>query len=247
VATVLGRGKQSLSATGIKTVYTNGCEGKCFLLEKILTIYIRVISFASALELYIREAFMKKMTLLILVCLAALLLCAQAHANYRIELKSGRSIITSYYWEENGRIMFYQLGGVVGYPADQVERITDTDRPEPQETPRVEPDVDEESSLESGPAEQGEVEVPAELDMDTEEFQAKVEQYQEELREVRRELSLNVDIYKSNMIENNWLISDDVKDKIEALQVKQDSIRHHILQLYGEELPDWWDDITQEQ
>jgi hypothetical protein len=185
---------------------------------------------------------MRKMTLFILVCFAALLLCMEAHANYRIELKSGRSIITSYYWEENGRIMFYQLGGVVGYPADQVERITDTDRPEPVETPREEPDVDEEPLHEADVAEQGDVEVPAELDMDPEEFQAKVEQYQRSLITLwaeRRQYHLDLEVAERN---NDESAIEELKKKITDLQYKRMSLRREVIDFYGNKYPDWWDE-----
>ncbi len=181
---------------------------------------------------------MRKMTLFILVCLASLLLCAQAHANYRIELKSGRSVITSYYWEENGRIMFYQLGGVVGYPAHQVERITDTDRPEPQETPREEPEMDQESSQDTDPAEQGEMEVPAELDMDAEEFQAKVEQYQEELRENLSVQLVHLDNFHvaRNLSDNEGMQKERII--LEELHDKQNQLRQKVIDLYIGSIPD---------
>ena len=189
---------------------------------------------------------MRKMTLFIVTCVAALLLCAQAHANYRIELKSGRSIITSYYWEENGRIMFYQLGGVVGYPADQVERITDTDRPEPQDTPRMEPEVDEESSQDTGAAGQGEVEVPAELDMDSEEFQAKVEQYQEELRENLQERNVYFQEYEFARLREDETSMNDVEKKLKDLQEQRNNLRRNVLDIYQNIQPRWWDDMVSE-
>ncbi|RQD63092.1 MAG: hypothetical protein D5R98_05210 [Desulfonatronovibrio sp. MSAO_Bac4] len=166
------------------------------------------------------------------------LLSAQSFAGYRIELHSGKYIVTNHFWEENGWIMFYQYGGQAGYPKSHVREITDTDMPEPVETPRQEQERDG--------ADPGDGEMPADLDMEPEEFQAKVEQYQEELREVSINLLSNVELYKTMMNENNWPNTDDVKDKIESLQAKQDNLRRDILTLY-EELPDWWHEIIQEQ
>ena len=42
-----------------------------------------------------------------------------SQASYRIELESGKSVITRYYWEEDGWVMFYQYDGVVGYQASE--------------------------------------------------------------------------------------------------------------------------------
>jgi len=55
-------------------------------------------------------------------------------AAYRIQLKNGREIITSRYWEEDSEIKFYSDGGVMGIPKDLVRRIDQSDLPEKKET-----------------------------------------------------------------------------------------------------------------
>lgn len=55
-------------------------------------------------------------------------------AAYRIQLKNGREIITSRYWEEGSEIKFYSDGGVMGIPKDLVRRIDQSDLPEKKAT-----------------------------------------------------------------------------------------------------------------
>ena len=88
-----------------------------------------------------KRILMKNLILMIMIG-AMLMFSSEAMANYLIELKSGKRIVTRYYWEEDGQIMFYQLGGVVGFPADQVERITPADRPESWQAQGLEPETD---------------------------------------------------------------------------------------------------------
>ena len=92
------------------------------------------------------------------------LFSAQSFAGYRIELHSGKYIVTNHFWEENGWIMFYQYGGQAGYPKSHVREITDTDMPEPVETPGQEQDVDDEPSQVGDGVDQGDGEIPADLE-----------------------------------------------------------------------------------
>lgn len=190
-----------------------------------------------------------------------IMLTGFATASYRIELKSGKNIVTSYYWEEDGQIMFYQYDGVVGYPADKVERIYDTDEPEPVETPRQEPEMDEESPQEIGGAEQEdgqelfedaldkdalkEVQESQQTDRNSEEFKKKVAQYQKELKTIHREIVILVDRHYSAMRDDLQVVMDETRERIYELQERQEKLRIKVQNLYGE-LPEWWYDITED-
>ncbi len=161
---------------------------------------------------------------------------SEAVANYLIELKSGRSIVTSYYWEENGQIMFYQLGGVVGYPADQVERITPADRPESWQ--------ESEYDLETHPEQQveevydlEEQEIP---DLDAEETQ----QLQNELKTLYQERIIMVERYYSAMRDDLHSIMTESRERIHELHEKQENLREQVQDIYGD-LPQWWFDIAE--
>jgi len=185
---------------------------------------------------------MKKMILMITIPFMLLMYSTDAPANYLIELKSGKIVVTSYYWKEDGQIIFYQLGGVVGYPADLVERIIPADRPQPVETPWEEPKMDAERPQETRAAEQGDMEEWADLDMDPEEFQAKVEQYQAALRTLlldRRQYYMDLEVAKRN---NDESAIKELQEIITDLQYKRMALRREVLDFYGNEFPDWWDE-----
>lgn len=186
---------------------------------------------------------MKKLTTFALT-FSMLILSAQSFAGFRIELHSGKYVVTRHYWEENGWIMFYQLGGQAGYPKSHVREITDTDMPEPVETPGQEPETDKELSQSGDGVNQGDGEIPADLDMDPEEFQAKVEQYQKELRAIHEEIVTLVNRHYSAMRDDLQTVMDETRERIYGLQAKQQELRTKIQNLYGE-LPEWWFDITE--
>lgn len=84
---------------------------------------------------------MKKHALLLAM---AILLCTPglSLSSYLVELKNGRSFLTSEYWEEDGLIRFYQFGGVIGFKRELVQKIEETSvrykeeiwEPEPEES-----------------------------------------------------------------------------------------------------------------
>jgi len=185
---------------------------------------------------------MKKLIVVITISVMLLMYSTDAPANYLIELKSGKSIVTSYYWEEDGQIIFYQLGGVVGYPADLVEMITAADRSQPVETPWEEPEMDPERLQETRAAKQGHMEKWADLDMDPEEFQARVEQYQAALRTLlldRSQYYMDLEVAKRN---NEESAIKELQEIITDLQHKRMALRREVLDFYSNEFPDWWDE-----
>lgn len=54
---------------------------------------------------------------------------AAACASYVIKLKNGKEFVTSRYWEEGKRIMFYTSGGTLGFEKDFISKIEESDRP----------------------------------------------------------------------------------------------------------------------
>lgn len=59
---------------------------------------------------------------------------APAWASYLIKLKNGKEFVTSRYWEEGERIMFYTSGGTLGIEKDAISKIEESDRPVETET-----------------------------------------------------------------------------------------------------------------
>ena len=179
---------------------------------------------------------MKNLILMIMVG-AMLMFSSEAVANYLIELKSGRSIVTSYYWEENGQIMFYQLGGVVGYPADQVERVTDTDQAELQETPGAE------YGSETHPEQQAEDFIDQQGLIITDTDAEEAEQLQNELKKLHQERVIMVERYYSAMRDDLHSTMNESRERIQELHEKQENLREQVQDIYGD-LPQWWFDIT---
>ncbi len=172
--------------------------------------------------------------------LPALLMAIDCPAAYRIELKNGTSIVTGYYWEENGQIKYHQYGGVVGINRDMITNITDTDMSVPREIIRTDPPVSEKLPPEQAESVDDTKLEPEELQ------QAKVAQYQEHLRLNHREIVTHVKTYYSAMSQNNQTTMDDAREHIKELQAKQELLRQEIMDLYKGSLPDWWYEITEE-
>jgi hypothetical protein len=63
------------------------------------------------------------------ICLVALTWPSLSAASYLIQLRNGRQIVTSQYWQQEQRIMFYIDGGVGGVPESAVLRIQTVDDP----------------------------------------------------------------------------------------------------------------------
>jgi len=66
-----------------------------------------------------------------------LLLPSAAFSAFLIELRNGGSIITEYYWQEDGQVLFYYQDGTVGLPADSVKAISKTTKKIPGFAPVV--------------------------------------------------------------------------------------------------------------
>jgi hypothetical protein len=64
-----------------------------------------------------------------LLCLVALVWPSLSAAAYLIQLRNGRQVVTSQYWKQDHRIMFYVKGGVGGVPESAVLRIQTVEDP----------------------------------------------------------------------------------------------------------------------
>lgn len=63
------------------------------------------------------------------LCVVALVWPGLSAASYRIQLRNGRYIVTSQYWQEGQSIMFATAGGVGGVPASAVRHIETVEDP----------------------------------------------------------------------------------------------------------------------
>src|SRR5215470_16293560 len=63
------------------------------------------------------------------ICLVALVWPGLSAASYLIELRNGRDVATSQYWQEGHTIMFSTTGGVGGVPESAVLRIQTVEDP----------------------------------------------------------------------------------------------------------------------
>ena len=168
-----------------------------------------------------------------------------SQASYRIELESGKSVITRYYWEEDGWVMFYQYDGVVGYPARLVRHISETDKIPPAATSRLNVAHGKEDELERKITETS-VEIPINLEIDEDTFHDKVEQYQKELRNIHQETARLVNKYYGAMREDRQSVMIETRDRIQKMQKKQEEIEKKTRNLYEGNLPDWWFEIIEE-
>ena len=63
---------------------------------------------------------------MLLLATAFLMLCAfnsTASAGYAIELKSGSTFVTNWYWESGGVVRFHAFGGVIGFDRGAIQSI----------------------------------------------------------------------------------------------------------------------------
>ncbi len=178
--------------------------------------------------------FMRKWILMIMMAmLPGFLMVTNCFAKYLIELKNGTTIVTDHYWEENGQICYYHLGGVVGVADDMVLSITDTDAPVPEEIIQKDPLLSENQSLLIESTEEHE-------------FENMVVEYQEQLTTNHKDIVNNVKNYYSAMRLKDQRTMDEAKNHIHQLQSEQKLLKQEILDLYQGVLPDWWYDITEE-
>ena len=170
-----------------------------------------------------------------------------SQASYRIELESGKSVITRHYWEEDGWVMFYQYDGVVGYPARLVREIRESDRPPPDETVEEAVRGEQRKDLETTDVELIEEADKSETDMDSEEFERKVEQYQEELKSVQQEIVRQADMYYTAMNEGQQLDMEEAQKNHAQATRDREKLREIVLDLYNGQIPDWWFKIKNQE
>jgi hypothetical protein len=72
-----------------------------------------------------------------LVCLVTLAQPSLSAAAYLIQLRNGRQVMTSHYWQQEHTIMFYTAGGVAGVAESAVLRIQAVDDPPELELPHA--------------------------------------------------------------------------------------------------------------
>jgi hypothetical protein len=72
-----------------------------------------------------------------LVCLVALAQPSLSAAAYLIQLRNGRQVRTSHYWQQEHTIMFYTAGGVAGVAASAVLQIQAIDDPPEADLPHA--------------------------------------------------------------------------------------------------------------
>jgi len=170
-----------------------------------------------------------------------------SQASYRIELESGKSVITRHYWEEDGWIMFYQYDGVVGYPARLVRDIRESDRPPPNEIVEEAVGGEQREDLDTTDVELIEEADEAETDMDPDEFEKKVKQYQEKLKSIQQEIVRQADIYYTAMNEGQQLDMEEAQKNHAQATRDREKLREIVLVLYNEQIPDWWYKIKNQE
>jgi hypothetical protein len=48
-------------------------------------------------------------------------------SSYQVTLKNGSTLYTNYYWEEEGQVMLYTSGGIMGIKKSLIKKIEETD------------------------------------------------------------------------------------------------------------------------
>ncbi|EFI36224.1 hypothetical protein Dthio_PD3681 [Desulfonatronospira thiodismutans ASO3-1] len=176
-----------------------------------------------------------------------LFMAGLSQASYRIELESGKSVITRHYWEEDDWVMFYQYDGVVGYPAHLVRDIRESDRLPPDEAMEKAVGGEQREDLETTDVDLIEEADEAKTDMDPEEFERKVEQYQEELRDIYRRLVVKSQEYYSAMRENRPNLKKEARNSHQKLMDQKKQLKQKVIEAYKGEKPDWWDKIISQE
>lgn len=76
-----------------------------------------------------KMSLLRKTAQILLIVTCVLFYVTVCPASYIIYLRSGKKLITTKYWEEEGRIMFVYVNGVAGVPKESVQRIEESDLP----------------------------------------------------------------------------------------------------------------------
>jgi hypothetical protein len=181
------------------------------------------------------KRFMRKWVWM-MAMLPGLLMAIDCPAAYRIELKNGTSIVTGYYWEENGQIKYHHYGGVVGVAKDLVMSITDTDAPVPQKivsdpspTPVPRPAAEPASSK-------------AAIE-DPEEFEKKMAKSHEDMQRNHSEATFYSQQYRMAREQNDQEAMAEAWKKLEELQAEQTRLRQELRDRLDGDLPEWWDEV----
>jgi hypothetical protein len=160
-------------------------------------------------------------------------------AAYRIQLKNGREIITSRYWEEGSEIKFYSDDGVMGIPKDLVRQIEQSDLPEKKATKETATkETDEQKATKPTPMADGEVATgnqTGDAKVDIKEYKEKkllLKRKFDEAWERYLEASKNKDLEAKEKARQEMIeFSGQVYDLADELKAKNKGV-----------LPDWWEE-----
>lgn len=156
-------------------------------------------------------------------------------AAYLIKLKNGNSIVTTYYWEENGQIKYNHMGGTVGVNKNLVLSITDTDAPVPQkiisEPPPVPPAPEMTGSSVDQPLE------------DQEEFEKAMAKSYDDMQRNHNEAIFYTEQYRRAREQNDKESMAEAWKKLEELQEEQTRLRQELRDRLDGDLPEWWDEV----
>lgn len=183
------------------------------------------------------KCFMRKWILMIMMAiLPGFLMATNCFATYLIELKNGTTIVTDHYWEENGQIRYYHLGGVVGVAGDMILLITDTDAPVPKEIAL--PAISELAPVvEDAPINDGVVESK----------EASEEYYKAALQQIKSEIFNYRDKFERAKASNQETPKNEAWIQLRNLKLEQFKLRDEVLGFYDGTLPDWWDRVLKKQ
>lgn len=205
---------------------------------------------AAAAEPHLIEcAEMKKVIPVIIIFLALfMILPAIADAAWRVALKNGGEFITSHYWSDDGEILLYSRGCVIGIELHSVKTIEKT-----KSTPRlhaVAPAADSvptTANQEDVAIEKMETKL-AEKGAATKEEEFDIVACQAKMETLKKDLNTTLTIIRQATMENDTVAKQRATEENRRISKEMYLLTDHVKENNDGQLPaGWWDGIGREE
>ena len=171
------------------------------------------------------------------ICVGALVWPGLSAASYLIQLRNGRHVATSQYWQEGHTIMFSIAGGVGGVPESAVLRIQTVEDP---------PEAALAGASEQKGVPQAEQKAPPQAEVQREGGKTSkldLEAYQQKKEEIKSQLNTALERYREASGPEHREEKAKIQQEITAWSKQLFHLRDEIKQKYQGRLPEGWENF----
>lgn len=155
---------------------------------------------------------------------------SQVLAAYHIVLENGAEFYTHHYWEENGQIMFYARGGIIGVERSAVKRIENSDMPSREQKP-------EPVSLPAGEETPGKPSVAGEK---SDAVQADIPLMMAKKKQLDKEIAEAEEAFGRVRNSGNEKELEKARNRLSSLLYRESQLFKEAKEAAGGKVPDWW-------